>query len=415
MKKLLFLLLLFAAPSFAQVSVVCSGGQIACVIPGASFNTSTSALTLPGALNLVNLAVKPAVGWNFTGGGLQGYLFSSADGAGISNSTTDSGEHVFVNNGSHSVNFQVNNSANQVQFDTTGFIPTVDNTISNGTSAKRWSTVNTVNVTNASTTLTLTGTGPGAAGGALIVGSRASNVGGLWSSNVTPSTSNYALSAGATSTVLNAASGGSVSLTTNDGSGTGNEVDFLIGVLRPVSADTITIGDSTHTWSQTWTSQLNHSSAIALQINGATKVNFQQTTTTFSTQDIVLSSIPTGTAALTDALCRSSDKRIQADTNAGGCLVSAMRFKENDKDMDMGLDTVLRLRPVTYNYKPEIGRGDGRWMGFIADEALKVDERLGYRDPDGAPLGFNYLTYPAVLTKAIQELAAKVEALEKRP
>lgn len=69
MKRLL-LAVLFALslPVFAQSQVftICSGGQIACDIPGATFNPATSALTLPGALTVNGNMV--ATGFNSTNG-----------------------------------------------------------------------------------------------------------------------------------------------------------------------------------------------------------------------------------------------------------------------------------------------------------------------------------------------------------
>lgn len=155
------------------------------------------------------------------------------------------------------------------------------------------------------------------------------------------------------------------------------------------------------------------SSDIQLQILGATRMTQSATTHTITTE-VVLSGLPTGTAALRDALCTDTNNRVQRNTNAGGCLVSDPAYKTDIEDIDMGLETVLKLRPVTYRWKPEMEKGDDVWMGFLADQAMSVDKRLGFTRPDGSPLGFNYLTYPAVLTKAVQELEARIRALEAK-
>jgi len=98
---------------------------------------------------------------------------------------------------------------------------------------------------------------------------------------------------------------------------------------------------------------------------------------------------------------------------------SDVRLKEEIADSDLGLAFVKQLRPVSYKLKADPKHQKG--YGFIADEveALIGDtSSLVYHEPDwkvGDETGFKTIHYPsyiAVLTKAIQELTAKVEALE---
>ena len=103
----------------------------------------------------------------------------------------------------------------------------------------------------------------------------------------------------------------------------------------------------------------------------------------------------------------------------GACLASSIRYKKNIKPMDLGLSTVLALAPVTFNWKATGNKEvdadpnkQARQMGFIAEEAQKIDRRLigvDSRDADQAA-SFQYMTYTAVLTKGIQELAARETA-----
>jgi hypothetical protein len=98
---------------------------------------------------------------------------------------------------------------------------------------------------------------------------------------------------------------------------------------------------------------------------------------------------------------------------------SDVRLKEEIADSDLGLAFVKQLRPVSYKLKADPKHQKG--YGFIADEVEEIIElgsSLVYHEPDwkvGDETGFKTIHYPsyiAVLTKAIQELTAKVESLE---
>lgn len=100
---------------------------------------------------------------------------------------------------------------------------------------------------------------------------------------------------------------------------------------------------------------------------------------------------------------------------------SDSRLKEEIQDVDVGLDFVKQLRPVSYKLKADPRHQKG--YGFIADDVEKLGvygSSLVYEEPNwqvGDEIGFKTIHYPsyiAVLTKAIQELTSKVEALEAK-
>lgn len=100
---------------------------------------------------------------------------------------------------------------------------------------------------------------------------------------------------------------------------------------------------------------------------------------------------------------------------------SDLRLKEEISDIDVGLAFVNQLRPVSYKLKSDPRHQKG--YGFIAQEVENLipnASSLVYEEPDwkvGDEVGFKTIHYPsyiAVLTKAIQELTAKVEALEAK-
>jgi Chaperone of endosialidase len=98
---------------------------------------------------------------------------------------------------------------------------------------------------------------------------------------------------------------------------------------------------------------------------------------------------------------------------------SDVRLKEEIADSDVGLAFVKKLRPVSYKLKADPKHQKG--YGFIADEVEQLGvygSSLVYEEPNwqvGDEVGFKTIHYPsyiAVLTKAIQELSAEIEALK---
>ena len=102
-----------------------------------------------------------------------------------------------------------------------------------------------------------------------------------------------------------------------------------------------------------------------------------------------------GTAAAT-TLCRNADNQIS------GCSSSA-RYKSDIADLELGLETALRLHAVGYRWK---NTGDAD-VGFVAEEIAAIDERLVTRNAKGEVEGVKYDRLTAVLANAVQELAAR--------
>lgn len=100
---------------------------------------------------------------------------------------------------------------------------------------------------------------------------------------------------------------------------------------------------------------------------------------------------------------------------------SSRLIKDNIVDSPYGLDAVLALQPRKY-FRTDDQREE---VGFVADEVEGVvPETVTYgpkscftkneEDTEIIPVGVNYDRLTSVLCKAIQELNAKVEALEAR-
>lgn len=102
----------------------------------------------------------------------------------------------------------------------------------------------------------------------------------------------------------------------------------------------------------------------------------------------------------------------------GTIQTSDERLKKNIEDIDLGLEFINELRPVSYRWKR-----DGREIhyGFIAQETEKaLRESTGGRGPaalvkheQNAYYGMNYAELIAPLTKAVQELSQKSGSLRE--
>lgn len=88
---------------------------------------------------------------------------------------------------------------------------------------------------------------------------------------------------------------------------------------------------------------------------------------------------------------------------------SSARYKQDIVNSPYGLNEVLAMRPVTFTYKAEPDRHD---VGFIAEEMVQVVPEVVAKNIDGEPDAISYDRLTSVLCKAIQELEARVAALE---
>ena len=101
-------------------------------------------------------------------------------------------------------------------------------------------------------------------------------------------------------------------------------------------------------------------------------------------------------------------------TNAGAWTdASDEKLKKDIKDLTYGLDEVLKLKPREYKMKAD----NEEQIGFVAQEVETVIPEVvdTHDDPKGGEqksLAYSHMT--AVLTKAIQELEARVKELENK-
>ena len=84
-------------------------------------------------------------------------------------------------------------------------------------------------------------------------------------------------------------------------------------------------------------------------------------------------------------------------------IPSSKRFKENIVSSKYGLDSIMKMNPVEYNY---IGQDSGKFIGLIAEELHDiVPEAITFEKDGKTPRGIDYLELVPVCIKAIQELS----------
>jgi hypothetical protein len=93
--------------------------------------------------------------------------------------------------------------------------------------------------------------------------------------------------------------------------------------------------------------------------------------------------------------------------------ISDASLKQNVTSLGYGLSEVLRLRPVTLNWKDKPHRG--RQLGLIAQEVESVLPELVTTDKDAEQTKLlNYIGLVPVTIKAIQEQQAQIEDQQQR-
>ncbi len=104
-----------------------------------------------------------------------------------------------------------------------------------------------------------------------------------------------------------------------------------------------------------------------------------------------------------------------------GTLTSSMRFKEQINDMGDRTSALMKLRPVTFLYKPEYDKGERTLQyGLLAEEVAQVYPELVAYDKDGQPYTVRYQYLASMLLNEVQkqyrraqDAAAVIQAQQK--
>jgi hypothetical protein len=98
--------------------------------------------------------------------------------------------------------------------------------------------------------------------------------------------------------------------------------------------------------------------------------------------------------------------------NTATCTLSLGKYKMDISPLLGSLAEVMALKPVEYRYKPEMKLGDRMQVGFIADDVVKVDPRIGAYTDKGELESVDYEHVTAIDTAAIQEMQQEIIELK---
>jgi trimeric autotransporter adhesin len=92
-----------------------------------------------------------------------------------------------------------------------------------------------------------------------------------------------------------------------------------------------------------------------------------------------------------------------------GVATSSARFKQGIKPMDKASEAVLKLKPVTFQYKEELDPDKIPQFGLIAEEVEKINPDLVVRGEDGKVMTVRYEAVNAMLLNEFLKEHRKVE------
>ena len=117
-------------------------------------------------------------------------------------------------------------------------------------------------------------------------------------------------------------------------------------------------------------------------------------------------------------LAGTGSRAVLADASGNlSAPVSDSTVKKNIVNNKYGLSTIMKLRPVNFEYKDAYKNyGIGLQSGLIAQEVQKVIPEIVFKTPSTGKLGINYGTgqLESIEIKAIQELSKQVTDLQKQ-
>ncbi|MFI5058784.1 MAG: tail fiber domain-containing protein [Candidatus Acidiferrales bacterium] len=96
-----------------------------------------------------------------------------------------------------------------------------------------------------------------------------------------------------------------------------------------------------------------------------------------------------------------------------GINMSSRRFKDDIADMAGESDLLMKLRPVSFYYKPELDPTHTRQYGLVAEEVAQVSPQLVVFDKDGVPQTVRYHFVNAMLLNEVQKQRQLIEEEQK--
>jgi hypothetical protein len=106
-----------------------------------------------------------------------------------------------------------------------------------------------------------------------------------------------------------------------------------------------------------------------------------------------------------------SGNRWSAVWSANGTIqTSDIRTKTNIHDLSYGLNEVMKMRPISYNWKTDPNNHNK--IGLIAQQVQTIVPEVVVGNEQTETLGMNYAELVPVLVKAIQEQQKQIDELK---
>jgi hypothetical protein len=143
---------------------------------------------------------------------------------------------------------------------------------------------------------------------------------------------------------------------------------------------------------------------------GASTASTGAFTTLAASGATTLPGIASSSAATTGTICWTTGTgNLTVDTTLA-CLSSLGAWKKDIEPLNVGLDELLKLHPVSYELKPEYDPEHlGRQVGLLAEDVEKVDKRLVGYGGDGQLRGVRYMQMVALVTAGVQDMEAQIQ------
>jgi hypothetical protein len=217
---------------------------------------------------------------------------------------------------------------------------------------------------------------------------------------------------GSTTAITNIALGNATNNPTFNWLGNG-QMNF-VGGMTMTSGGTLTTGKVAVNNSTIPANGIYLPSANTLGFAANTTQVGTWTTTTLTLNGVLNApNLATSSAATTGTLCWTTGTGLVNVDTTTTCLASSRRYKRDIQPLDVGLPEVMRLRPVSYQLRPQYDPQHlGRQVGLIAEDVAEVDERLISHEPDGRAHGVRYQQLTAVLVKALQDQQRQITQLQ---
>jgi hypothetical protein len=115
-------------------------------------------------------------------------------------------------------------------------------------------------------------------------------------------------------------------------------------------------------------------------------------------------------------LAGTGSRAVLADASGNlSAPISDISVKENIKPIGYGLNEILQMNPVWFDFIEEYKNyGEGRQNGMIAQEVAEVIPEAVFVTPSTGKMGINYDQLHGVYIKAIQELKLEIEQLKNK-